>query len=205
MSQVFYHAVGGAPLAFCKDLKARSLTKQREFAAYSESKGGIGFTESFGFFGGVIFEDDAKRPTGFKVERRRTRDGHTFCTPEKRTAAGKALRSEFDALGRFPMSDEFAEQFAIPQILRYSKDGDQGYNGSRVLHSCGLSTSQVIWAGDDFWVVLPDIEEEILGHVRDGCVCEPANFIAPEGLERSTKARWELALAAHRVNEEGDQ
>jgi hypothetical protein len=200
MAQVFYRITGGAPLEFCLSFKARWKSKMAEFGAYSTAKGGEGFTEMFGYFGSVIFAHGAKIPDGFVAMKRRTNDGQIAYVPAKRTAAGKIIKAEFDALGRFPMSDEFCHHFSIPTSLSYRKQGEG--HGHMALHSGGFSTAQVLWVNDDFWVILPDIAEVIAEKAAKGWDCDPSQFCPPIGIERSSKARYELAIAAAKVLEE---
>ncbi|WP_068091038.1 hypothetical protein [Novosphingobium rosa] len=200
MTQVFYHVEGGEPLEFCRDMKVRRNAKMSEFADYSEAKGGIGYVDSWGRFGAIVFEEGAPVPTGLRAEKRLTKDGRVYYRPSKKTASGRALLAEFDALGRLPMSDEFATHFGIPTSLSY-RQSEKCY-GNMALHSGGFSTAQVLWVYDDFWVILPDIAAIIDEKSAAGFTCDPASFTVPAGLTRSTEARYELAMAAAKVREE---
>lgn len=197
---VYYRVTGGEPLAFCLEYRARRSAAHDRFADYSESKGGIGFVEWWGKLGGLLFAHNAEIPKGLVQHKRPASDGRAIWRPAGRGAEGKAFRAEFDALEPMPSGNEFAERFGIPRSLTYRKDERQW--GSMVLTGIFPDTAFIAWVGDEFFVVLPDIDAEIAGRVAEGYACEPSSWMLPEGLERSSRAHYELALAKQKVAEE---
>lgn len=201
MSGVYYRAVLGDVLAFCLEYRERRAAGHKRFADYSASKGGIGFVDYWGSLGGLIFEDDQPQGEGWTASRRAASDGRKIYQPSKRGAAGKALRAEFDALEPLPSNNEFAKRFGVPMGLSYSKGEHQ--HGSMMLSAVFPDASFVAWVGDEFFVVLPDVVGAIERKTSEGYECEPAEWSPPEGLEPSSRARYELALAAAKVAAEG--
>ena len=199
MAGVYYRVVSGEPLAFCLDYRARRSASHKRFAEYSESKGAIGFVDWWGALGGLIFERDADIPKGLIRHKRLAADGSTIWKPDKRPA-GKVLRAEFDALERLPSGNEFADRFGVPQSLKYLKS-DQNYGMMR-LNGIFPDTAFIAWVGEELFVVLPDIDAEIAAKVAEGYVCEPSEWKAPDGIIRSSRAHYELALARQKVAEE---
>lgn len=202
MSGAYYQVTGGEPLAFCRDFRERRTAKREEFMAFVEAKGAEGFVCGFGNLAGLIFARD-EAPAGWVVKSSgRTADGRRFFYPRKRSAEGKALLAEMEALGREPSPMEFADRFGVPGSLRYTKSATN--YGMTTLNGVFPYTSFVAWtdAGDSFWVVLPDIDAEVARYTGDGYVCEPTGWTPPEGLKRSSRARYDLAVAAAKVAEE---
>jgi hypothetical protein len=189
-------------LAFCIDYRERCGAKRDVYSAYAESKGAKGWMGGLYGISGLIFGGDVAVPKGWKKERRRASDGTTWHSPHRATPEGKALLAEIAELGRMPYPDEFAERFGIPQSLSYRKDGDR--HGMQRLVGAFPHTSFVGWVRDEggFWVVLPDVDTIIAEHTADGFVCEPSGWSLPDGLERSSRARYELALAQAKVADE---
>lgn len=203
MTQVFYEVLPGTEAyEFCHDYHRLFMAKRAEYVAYAESKGADGWVGG-SIFGltGLMFRHGVEIPDGLRKSRRKTSSGDVFYIPGVRTAAGKALKAEFEALGQPPSSDTFCDRFGIPRGLRYRKSGQE--YGSIHLTSGGFSTAQIIWPqAGRYWVVLPDIDAEIAQYRERGCTVKPDGWTLPDGLKKSSRARWELALAAAKVAEE---
>lgn len=197
---VYYRVIGGEPLAFCHDYRARRTAHREKFFAFAKAKGAKGFVEYWGWLGGLVFDHDAVIPKGWKAERRRTSDGSIVHTPHKKTPEGKALAMEISDLGCEPRGNEFAERFGIPMVLKYRKS--DSYYGSQTITGIFPDTSFVAWVGDEFFIVLPDIDAAIADRVADGCTCEPSSWTVPEGIKHSSRAHYDLALAKSKVVEE---
>lgn len=203
-NNVFYEAVAGDVLAFCTDFRARMIAQREVFQEYAASKGAKGWIGSWGQFFGLIYDRAAERPSGLVAAKRKTNDGHTVWRPHGKSPEGKALRREFDDLGSEPRGYEFSERFDIPQSLSYSKSGS--YNGTMALHAIFPDSAFIGWTGvgDDlrYWVVLPDVDGAITDKTADGCTCEPSSWTVPDGLRLSSRARYDLAVAQAKVEEE---
>lgn len=200
MSGVFYRVTGGEPLAFCLDFRERRAAVREQWHSFSEAQGAGGFVERWGFLVGLIFPYDAEIPAGWKAEKRKASDGSTIHSPAKRGDDGKAAKALIDALPREPLNTEFSDRFGIPGHLTYRKSENNW--GSMVLNGVFPYTSFVAWAEDEFFVILPDIDAVIAEKVADGYKCEPESWAPPLGIERSSRAHYDLAVAKKRVAEE---
>lgn len=203
MERVFYEVTPGSPaFEFCETHAAERKSVKQAFADYAKAKGARGWTEGFTGLSGLIFDYGASIPEGFKEERRRTLDGRVNYTPRYSTKAGKMIAKEIEALPPLPRQSEFAQHFGIPTGLRYT--GGDCIHGSMSL-TCGgvFENSLIAWTEPGaYWVVLPDIDAEIAKLLEQHDTVEPSTWALPEGLKRSSKARYELALARAKVREE---
>lgn len=192
---VYYEVTGGEPLEFCRDFRARSTAAHEDLLRYAESKGGEGYTTSFNHLAGVIFPDD-KAPAGWVAYKRKTDDGRPHFHPAKRN---KALTEEFAAVAPRPSGREFAKRFNVPTSLEY--EGTGGVHGSMAIGN-PFEPVHVGWIGESFWVTLPNAATAKALREACGYTVKTADFVPPEGLQRSSRARYELALAAHKVAQE---
>lgn len=203
-NNVFYKVTGGEPLAFCADYRERLIARRKVFHEYAKSKDAKGWTGAWGDFFGLLYDRDADRPKGLVAAKRKTKDGYTVWRPHGKSPEGKALSREFDELGREPRGHEFSERFNIPESLRYKKS-EMNY-GSMRLTAIFPDSAFIGWTGEGdamtFWVVLPDIDGAIADKTAEGYTCDPAGWTVPEGIERSTRARYDLAVAMATVAEE---
>ena len=201
---VYYEATGGDVLAFCLDYRDRMTAQREVFFDYAKAKGAKGWVGGWGEFSGLLYDRDAERPKGLVAARRGTSDGETVWRPHGKSPDGKALRAEFAALGKEPRGHEFSTRFNIPSSLRYRKS--ETHHGSMALNAIFPDSAFIGWTGQDaslrFWVVLPDIDGAISDKTAEGFACEPPAWTIPDGLIRSSRARYELALAAQKVAEE---
>ncbi len=197
---VFYRVTGGDPMEFCRDFRECRTKVREEWAAFSKSQGAVGFVENWGFVAGLIFPQDAEIPKGWKAGKRKASDGSIIHFPAKRGEDGKVARAALDALPREPLNTEFADRFGVPSSLTYRKG--EGNWGTMALNGIFPYASFIAWVGDEFFVVLPDIDAEIADKVSQGYSCEPESWTPPQGIERSSRAHYDLALAKQKVAQE---
>lgn len=200
MSGVYYRVTGGEPLEFCFDFRKRRTAVREQWHKFSKERGAKGFVERWGFLAGLIFPHDAEIPNGWKAEKRKASDGSTIHAPAKRGDAGASVKAALEDLPREPLNTEFADRFGVPSVLKYTKSEHEW--GSTVLNGVFPYTSFVAWVGDEFFVVLPDIDAEVAEKVARGYSCEPSGWTPPSGIERSSRAHYDLALAKQRVAQE---
>lgn len=204
---IYYEALNGEPLAFCADYRLRLIAQREVFYAFAKSKGARGWVGGWGDLWGLVYDHDAERPKGLIADKRRTLDGETRWRPHGKSPEGKALSAEFAALGREPRGSEFSTRFDIPQQLSYADPNNPGHHGAMGLTAIFPESAFIGWTGSGdadltFWVVLPDIDGIIAGKTAEGYVCAPNSWTLPDGLKRSSRARYDLALAAAKVAEE---
>ncbi|GEM_PF-6862964 len=203
MERVFYEVIPGSPaFDFCEQHAAERKAVKKAYADFAEANGARGWTEGFTRLSGLIFDYGAAIPAGLKADRRKTSDGKTVHSPRRNTPEGKALVKQIDALPPLPCQSAFAEHFGVPGGLRY-KGGDCITGAMRLTCGGSFEVSLIAWtAPGAFWVVLPDIDAEISRLQDNGSEVEPSTWTVPEGLKRSTEARYELACAEARVRDE---
>ena len=203
MSRVFYEVEIGSPAhAFCLQHAAERLAKKEEFADYAKSKGARGWVEGFTALTGLIFDTGVDIPAGLKKERKRLSDGSEWYSPRYSSTAGKVIAAEIEALGHLPRQSSFAKHFALPTGLKY--EGGHCLHGAMSL-TCGgaFENSLIAWPKEgEFWVVLPDIDGEIARLQAEGSTVEPSTWMLPPGLKRSSEARYKLAVAQAKVEDE---
>lgn len=197
---VYYRVLGGEPLEFCRSFRDKRTAQREKFLDFAKSHAAIAFVEFWGELGGLVFGPNTDVPAGWRKHRRPTSDGNPLYVPSGRKD-GKAVREAIAALGREPSPDEFAKRFGIPHSLTYRKSAESW--GAMRLTAIFPYTTFIAWVddGDSFWLVLPDIDEEIRSKIEEGYACEPSGWTAPDGIERSTRAHYELAVAAAKVAE----
>lgn len=202
MDRVYYEVIAGSPAhAFCAQHAAERKSVKQAYADLAKEYGAKGWTEGWTSLRGLIFDYETVIPDGFKKERGRTSDGQDVYTPRLKGEVGKAIAAKIAALPKLPSQNDFASHFGIPMNLHYS-GGDCIKGGSTL--SIGMMNSSLIgWTKpDEFWVVLPDIDAEIAAHLAKYDTVEPSSWTLPDGLKRSTKARYDLAVAQAKVDEE---
>lgn len=199
----YYQVTGGEPLEFCRDWRNRTKAGEQVFSDYAKAKGGVGFVRvTRNRFGGVIFS--GAEPTGWRLHRRACADGTQFAKPVVRgagAAEGKVFQAEMDALPLLPDDDEFADRFGFPATVEYTKP--DGSSGTAHIRS-SFYRAIIAWVndGDSFWVVLPNLEDRVAELHRNGWAVTPDSWVIPEGMIASTRARYELAIAANKVAQE---
>lgn len=202
MDRVYYEVVAGSPAhAFCAQHAAERKAVKQAYADFAKEYGAKAWTEGWTGLRGLVFDYGAVVPGGFKKERSRTSDGQDVYTPRLKSEVGKAIAAKIAALPKLPSQNDFASHFGIPTGLRYS--GGDCINGGSTLSIGMMNSSLIGWTKpDEFWVVLPDIDAEIATHLAKYEAVEPSSWVVPDGLKRSTKARYDLAVAQAKVDEE---
>lgn len=198
--RVYYQVTPGSDVhEFCSDWRQRQIEIGERLTAWANSKGGTGWVPGFdGSLVSVIF-GGADAPAGWRKAKYKSADGYPQHTPAVRTVEGKALREEIAALERLPRHDEFLTAFDIPRAV--DVHGDQSRR-TWSLRPGGWSICDVGWIGETFWIVLPDIDAFKAKVAKEGLTMDPADIRLPEALVRSSRARYELAIAQHKVDEE---
>jgi hypothetical protein len=202
---IYYRVTGGEPHAFCKDWLERWRARGAELMAWAEAHGAKGWVPGVGSdaiggwaINGLIFENDTPPDAKlWKARKRRSADGYVIYAPAKRSAEGKALNKEMEALEGLPSMNEFCDRFAFPHSLHYRKS-EQVY-GVCALRPFFFTTVHIGWIGDEFWIAAPDADAEAAEYVADGYTVEPMGWTAPDGMEPLTRAHYDLAIAQHEV------
>lgn len=201
---VYYQVTGGEPLEFCRDWRDRTKAGERVFAEFAKAKGGIGFVRvARNRLGGVVF-GRGELPPGWRWHRRACADGTEFAKPIVRGAGsveGKMLQAEIDALPPLLADEEFCDRFGFPTTV----ECDTGDGGNVTASVCnGFYRATIAWVnpGDSFWIVLPNLAERVGDWEGRGWKVTPNSWTLPDGLIPSSRARYELAIAADKVARE---
>ncbi|MBH0112749.1 hypothetical protein I5E68_07260 [Novosphingobium sp. YJ-S2-02] len=201
--RVYYEVEPGSEaLKFCQRYAADLQAAKNAYADFAKKHGAKGWTEGFTRLAGLVFDFGATIPSGFKKERRRTSDGQDVYTPRLRGSEhGKAIAKQIEALPALPSQNAFATTFGIPTSLTYA--GGDCVRGCSAL-TIGVVTSALIgWSKPGAYrIVLPDIDARIAEAKERYDTVEPSSWTLPEGLTRSSKARYDLAFAQAKVEQE---
>lgn len=192
---LYLKVVGEPFLSFCQDWQKRYYTYMRACQELAEKWGATGFfTGSLdGTITGLVPVDPV--PKGWKLYQKRASD-RLRMIPIKGHDPYKDLPPR-------PTMREVQAITGIPTNLSYEYSED--HYGSRGVGNVFFEF-QLLWLSTDLFVILaPDFNAELEKEKKDhpGAKLTPGEpWVMPEGLERITKARWDLMLAQHRVNEE---
>lgn len=194
---IYYRANGGAALDFCRVYREGWKATERRWNDYAKEKGGVGHVRlGARKFGGIIFPKPPEKEDGWKRHQRSCRDGTRFYVPIQRgtgNAAGKALQAEFDALPLGPDAEDICDVIGFPKKINAKVDGKDRTYGVLSL----FAPVQIAWTdqSDTFFVVLPDVNATLHNITENGGIAEAPFWSAPDGLDVSSRKRYELAVA----------
>ncbi len=194
---IYYRVSGGAVLDFCRAYREGWKATERMWNDYAKEKGGVGHVRlGSRKFGGVIFPIAPAKEDGWKRHQRSCRDGTRFYLPIQRgvgNVPGKALQAEFDALPLAPDAEDICDVIGFPRQIKAKVDGKGRTYGVLSL----FTPVQIAWPDqlDTFFVVLPDVNATLHSITEKGGIAETPFWSAPDGLEVSSRKRYELAVA----------
>jgi len=201
---IYYRVTGGAALEFCRAYRDGWKFTERLWNDYAKEKGGVGHVRlGERKFGGIIFPKQPEKEDGWKRHQRSCRDGTRFYVPIQRgtgNAAGKALQAEFDALPLGPDAEDICDVIGFPKKINAKVDGKDRAYGVLSL----FTPVQIAWTdqNDNFFVVLPDVNATLRSITEKGGAVETPEWAIPDGLEVSSRKRYELAVAEAAVRAE---
>lgn len=199
MSRAYYQVEPGSEVhAFCVDWRERQIEIGERLTAWAEAKGAERWIVGFdGSLVSLVFPGEP--PVGWRRAKTLSADGYVRYTPMKRTEEGKAIAAEIAKLEKLPSHDEFLDKFNFPRAVKVK---GPNATGTWALAPGRLSVCDMGWIGDTYWIVLPNLEEFYEQLEREGMEVDGDPIMLPKGMTKSSRARYDLALAQHAVDME---
>jgi hypothetical protein len=189
---------GSAAHDFCVGWRMRMGEIGDRLTAWAEAQGADRWIPGFdGAISSLIFLTK-EAPAGWRKAKGLSTDGYERWIPAVRSPEGKALVKEIATLEVLPSHDEFCEKFGFPRAVNVKGPNS---TGMWALAPGSFDFCTIGWIGDTYWIVLPDVEA-FKARCYEENVTIQDEIVIPDGLIKSTRTRYDLALAQFAVDQE---
>lgn len=197
-----YVVVNHGPLLDKVKEYRKTYTEAHEvISEWSRSVGACSYTTYPGV--GVVgcrFHDKPTKPSEWTSQR-----SNGMRRPKKNSDTLK----EMEALPVIPSSYQYLRDTFVFDIEYESKEGipdDEQVSGSYAIVGRRMLEPSITWAGDNFFIIVPDMKKVLAEHVRsypDTVITNGANtWVMPEGIEKVSQAYVEFIFAKHKLDKE---